>query len=373
VNGSEPQLVRTLGFDARAALLDANRGIGRVTAELASCLLTRHEFEVKLFVPRNTEVPERWYREAAAVIELPQPRRGAFLWDGPVWRWIMRRRPVDVLHLPAWGVPPGVPVPVVSTLYDVTPLRVPSAIPTTRTRHRAVQRLNTHRRATLVHAISKATAWDASHALGISPQCVRVAPLGVEPPPPADCEQHPRRHVLFVGGGDPHKRVDILLEAWTSPEALDLPPLVIAGAAATAPAALTAAEACPDRVSLVGIVDQPHLAELYLEAHAVLLPSLWEGYGLPALEGMAAGAVPVVTPRGALPEVGADAALYIPAAAPPTAWAEAVRRLMENDTLRRRLATRGQQLASQRSWQATTDRLADIYSEAAARRRTSRI
>lgn len=363
----------TIGFDARAAVVDPHRGIGRVTGELANALLDRPDLEVTLFIPRRSEPPQRWYRDAAEVVFLPQPRRGAFVWDGPVWRWVLRRHPVEVLHLPAWGVPPGVPAAVVSTLYDVTPLRFPEAIPVASVRHRAVQRLGTHRRATLVHAISRATARDAVHALGISPDRVRVACLGADLQDTMDRGKHARRHVLFVGGADPHKRVEILLQAWTGPDAGDLPPLVIAGTAARAPAVLAAARVHPERFTPVGIVGPERLAQLYREALAVALPSLWEGYGLPALEGMAAGAVPVITPRGALPEVGSDAALYVPTHAPARAWADAVRRLLADDALSRRLAKRGQQLASHRTWRHAAERLAEIYRQAPERRRASRI
>lgn len=363
----------TVGLDLRAAIVDPYRGIGRVTGELANVLLDNSDLELTLFVPHRANLPERWYREAVKVVHLPQPRRGAFFWDGPVWRWILHRHPVEVLHLPAWGVPPGIPTAVVSTLYDVTPLRVPEAIPVARVRHRAVQRLGTHRRATLVHAISRATARDAVHALGISPDRVWVAHLGADLRVTIDREKHERRHILFVGGADPHKRVEILLQAWAGPDAGDLPPLIIAGTAARAPAVLAAAGVHPERFTPVGVVGPERLAQLYREAFAVALPSLWEGYGLPALEGMAAGAVPVITPRGALPEVGSDAALYVPTHAPARAWADAVRRLLADDALRRRLAERGRQLASHRTWRHAAERLAEIYRQAPERRRASRI
>ncbi len=310
---------------------------------------------------------DRWYPGATHIVQLPQPRRGAFLWDGPAWRWVLRNHPVDVLHLPAWGVPPGIPVPVVATLHDVTPLRFPGAIPSRWVRRRAVQRLGTYRRATLVHAVSRATARDAVRVLGIDPERVRVVHNGVALPEDEPEDGAQRRHVLFVGGADAHKRVDLLLAAWTAPGAADLPPLVLAGGATARPDAVRAARSYPQRIYLAGLVDDEELDRLYRGAIAVLLPSLWEGYGLPVLEGMARGAVPVVTARASLPEVGADAALYVPASAGPEAWLEAVRRLMTDPGLRARLARRGRELAVRRSWGACARELIELYREARIR------
>jgi len=359
----------TLGFDARPAVIDPHRGVGRVAAQLAGALLLRDDVSSTVFVPRGAHVPEAWYRGLVRIVQLPQPRRGAFLWDGPAWRWVLGRYPVDVLHLPAWGVPPGVPVPVVATLHDVIPLRFPEAIPSRRVRHRAVQRLGTYGRATLVHAVSRATARDAVHVLGIDPGRVRVVHNGVEMPVgESACD---RRHVLYVGGGDPHKRVDLLLEAWALPHAEGVPPLVIAGGAAGRADVAAAAGRLPARIRLAGAVDDSTLEELYRRAVAVVMPSLWEGYGLPVVEGMARGAVPVITARASLPEVGADAALYVPATAGPEAWIGAVRQLVEDPRLRSRLAVRALELAERRSWDRCAEGMVELYRKAAGRGRVA--
>ena len=352
------------GFDLRPAAIDPDRGLGRVAAGLARALASMGGLELTVFVPSGVHV-EGWYTAGVEVVHLPQPRRGAWLWDGPAWRWVLRRHPVDVLHLPAWGVPPGIPVPVVATLHDVTPVRHPEAIPVGRVRRRAVQRLGTYRRATLVHAVSRATARDAVHVLGIPPERVRVVANGVTPP--ASPARGPREHVLFVGGADPHKRVDLLVEAWTLNRAPDLPPLVVAGGAAGHPAVRRGAALRPGVVRPLGTVEDGELHALYARAVAVLLPSLWEGFGLPALEGQAHGAVPVLTARSALPEAGGEAALYVPAGAPARRWAEAVLRLVRDPVLAGRLREAGFARARRSTWGGTAARLAGVYREAAMR------
>src|SRR5919201_1569765 len=64
------------------------------------------------------------------------------------------------------------------------------------------------------------------------------------------------------------------------------------------------------RCRVLGIVDQPTLELLYKKAAAVVVPSLYEGFGLPVLEAMARGKVVVAAKTSSLPEVGGEAALY---------------------------------------------------------------
>ncbi len=152
-----------IGLDARAAFLDPERGFGRVTRELADALLAVAPGQVVVFVPHGAQVPAAWYPLAGAVVQLSRPRRGAFVSDGPAWAWTLRRHPVDVLHLPAWGVPPGIPVPVVATFHDATPFRFPSP-PRAWQRHRLRAAVRSLRRADLVHAVSQSLRGRSSSA-----------------------------------------------------------------------------------------------------------------------------------------------------------------------------------------------------------------
>jgi len=356
-------MVLTVGYDARAGVLDPGRGLGRVAREHVRALADRSDVDLVVFVPGGVPLGPSFGGLRARIVGVPHPRRGAFLFDGPAWHWVLGRHPVDVLHLPAWGVSPGLGLPVVATLHDVTPLRYPEAIPRVRVRRRAIQRLETYRRATLVHAVSRSTAHDAVRCLGIPPGRVRVVPNGVAAATDGGPEGS-RDHVLFVGGADPHKRVDMLTRLWCGPGARDLPPLVVAGGASGHPVVREAAERCPDRVLVAGTVDDGALARLYRTARVLVLPSLWEGFGLPVLEAMAHGAIPVVTACSSLPEAGGDAALYVPATAPPEAWAEAVRRIVSDGALASRLRDAGRARVARRSWEHVAEALVAVYREA---------
>ena len=362
-----------VGIDARAAFLDPNRGLGRVARQLTSALLETPSIAAVVFVPGGARVPRAWYRERVTVVHLRRPVRGAFLWDGPAWMWTLRHRPVDVLYLPAWGVPPGLSTPVVSTLHDAIPIRFPTAIRSRWTRARAVQRLFTHRRATLVHTNSQATATDAVHVLGIPSRRVRPALLGVDPERFSPDDTARLEHVLYVGGGDEHKRVGLLLDAWSRSDASDLPPLVVAGSAALSPGAVAAANREPDRVRCRANLDDSTLRSLYRSAYALVVPSLWEGFGLPVLEAMACGCPAVVTKAGALPEAGGDAAVYISPEQGPVAWRDAVRQLVTNRELRERRAELSIHWANAHSWSTAAESLLRILVEAATTARPTKV
>lgn len=357
-----------VGLDGRAAILDPHRGLGRVANALAEALAAREDLQLTVFVTADKHA-RRWYTAGVEIVQLPQPRRGAWLWDPPAWRRVLARHPVDVLHLPAWGVPPGISVPVVATLHDVTPIRFPEAIASRTVRHRAVQRLETYCRATLVHAVSRATARDAVHVLGIPSARVRVVPNGVaaasSPPPDG------RSHVLYVGGGDPHKRVNLLIQGWTANATSELPPLVVAGSAGAGPDVVAAARSHPERIRAVGPVPELELERLYREALAVLLPSRWEGFGLPALEAMAHGAIPILTAGSALSEAGSDGALYLSAQAPAAEWVQVVLRLVRSPEYAEGLRKRGARRARIATWEATAAGLTEVYREAAGRGTTT--
>lgn len=349
----------TVGFDARAAFLDPRRGLGRVARSLVEALLQVVPNEIVVFVPHGVAVPPPWYPLAAAVVELRRPRRGAFLVDAPAWRLALHRHRVDVLHLPAWGVPRGLPVPVVATGHDATPLRFLSP-PGAWQRRRLVMALRSLRRATVVHAVSEHARDELARFAGVPSERIRVVHNGVGPPfSAAPAPSAPPRHLLYVGGLDPHKNVALLVEMLTLQAARTLPPLVIVGQPVPDRGPLAAA-AASGRLRFEGAASDEALAELYRRALALLLPSRNEGFGLPALEAMACGCPVVAAAAGALPEVCGDAAILLSPDS-PRAWLEAAASLGPESELRRRLVDAGLRRAAGLTWTAAARGLVDLY------------
>ncbi|MBZ5587291.1 MAG: glycosyltransferase family 4 protein [Acidobacteriia bacterium] len=352
-----------IGFDARAAFLDPHRGFGRVARALAGALLDAVPGEVVLFVSHGARVPHSWYSRAASVVQLSRPRRGAFLFDPIAWQVTLRRHRLDVLHLPTWGVPRGVPIPTVATFYDATPFRFTSP-PQRWKRWRARMTIRSLVRATVIHAISEHAR---DELLGVTPvrgEKVSVVHLGVDATfSPAPTPERPR-HLLFVGGADPHKNLDLLIGALSDPAARALPPLVIAG-----PTRVSRSGRAMASKAVTKVVSNPtdsELVDLYRGALALLLPSRNEGFGLPALEAMACGCPVIAANTGALPEVCGDAAMLLDPD-DRAAWRDAITTLATDahrvDILRKAGLARARSF----TWERTAGSMLDLYRRAVRR------
>ena len=350
-----------VGFDARAAFRDPLRGFGRVTRSLADALLEVLPGQMVLYVPHGAPIPPPWYPLAARIVELRRPGRGAFLFDPAAWQWTLRRHRVDVLHLPAWGVPPGLPVAVVATGHDVTPLRFRSPLQAW-PRRRLVMALRSLRRATLVHAVSAHTRDELVAFAGVPAGRCRVIHHGAGPPFTPSVAQVAARHLLYVGGLDPHKNIELLLAMLRLPGAERLPPLLVVGPPEPATGALAAAVAAR-RALLAPARSDNELAELYRSALALVLPSRNEGFGLPAIEAMACGCPVIAADAGALPEVCAGAAMLLPPDRPEL-WLAALTELAGGGETRHRLRAAGLARARDLTWQAAARGLVEVYREA---------
>jgi alpha-1,3-rhamnosyl/mannosyltransferase len=288
-----------------------------------------------------------------------------------------RRDRVDLYHAPHYVCPPWLPCPAVVTVHDLIHLRFP-----VRHRHplaplyaRVMLRLAI-RRACRVVTVSESTRRDLVERLGAVPERIRVIPNGVGAPfvpadgptgvdPALDELGVTRPYFLFAGNPLPHKNVARLLEAFAG-----LPPalgrLVLVGIPPGARDSIERLRAAPGlgpRVHVLAPVPTPVLARLYQRATVVVCPSLWEGFGLAALEAMACGAPLVAANRGGLPEVVGDAGLLVD----PTdvdALREAMYTLAGQESLRAALRARGLARARAFSWRHVAEATVAVYREA---------
>jgi len=161
------------------------------------------------------------------------------------------------------------------------------------------------RRADHVLAVSQRTKRDIVGLYGIAPEKITVTPNGVDDTffPDRRRGEHDAPYLLFVGAIQRRKDP---LAALAAARAVGLP-LVVAGPEKEPELARELREGGAD---LRGYVPASQLADLYRGAAALVLPSRFEGFGLPVLEAMACGAPVVAADEPALHEVGGDAAVY---------------------------------------------------------------
>ncbi|MBW3614202.1 MAG: glycosyltransferase family 4 protein [Actinobacteria bacterium] len=170
------------------------------------------------------------------------------------------------------------------------------------------------------------------------------------------------RFVIHAGGATERKNLGALAGAWRRISAA-VPDATLALCGPPHPRRTELFAGLP-RVRLIGRVAQQEVAGLMAAAAAVVVPSLYEGFGLPALEGMACGTPVVATDRGALPEVCGDAALLV--APTSDALAEGMEAVLTDALFARRLADAGRARAAPYTWERTAAATLAVYEEALA-------
>jgi glycosyltransferase involved in cell wall biosynthesis len=199
------------------------------------------------------------------------------------------------------------------------------------------------RKADHVLAVSERTKRDIVALYGVPPEKVTVTPHGVDPAfAPGDATND--GYLLFVGAVQARKDP---LAALAAADAVGVP-LVVVGPEKEPD---LARELRSRGADVRGWVEKPELAELYRRAGALILPSRFEGFGVPVLEAMASGTPVVLSDDEALREVAGDAGVY-------GELADAVRRAFGD---RERYARAGLERAAQFTWEASARRTADVY------------
>lgn len=266
---------------------------------------------------------------------------------------------------------------LVATVHDLGFERVPWTL-----RDETRRDLETHLRRTLERAerilTDSETVRGELLATGwIAPERVAAIHLGPGPLAGVEAAQDeppglPERFVLHVGTLEPRKNLPVLLAAWRrwreSGEAP--PPLVFCGRYGWKTEELEREiETAVGEGWLLtyGYLDNAHVATLYRRALYVVLPSIYEGFGLPAVEAMSAGVPLVLSDLPVLREIAGEAALYVPPS-DVDAWAETCRALACDGERRAELTALGRLRSQRYDWRRTAATTAAVWHEVAGRR-----
>ncbi|HMP42901.1 MAG TPA: glycosyltransferase family 1 protein [Roseiflexaceae bacterium] len=283
----------------------------------------------------------------------------------------------DLVHFPDFIAPRLLVAPAVVTIHDLAFLRFPEILDDAARAYYGRVYESTAAAAAVI-AVSKATRDDLVQLLGVPPERIDVvyeaAPLGYWPlqlEATASCcinghTLNTGSFLLFVSTLEPRKNLPTLLQALQicrerRPDRAYR--LVIAGARGWRDEAIFTMLRdlrLGDAVDLLGSVAQHELCWLYSACRIYANPSLYEGFGLPLLEAMSCGAACLAADTASLPEIGADAALYLPPL-DAEVWADTIEALWDDEARRQALGQRGIARAAEFSWQRAARETLAIY------------
>ena len=269
----------------------------------------------------------------------------------------------DLLLVPGHAIPFGWPGKALNVVHDLAFERHPEAYSLA---ERSYLRLTTRwaaLRCPLLIVPSESTRQDLVDLYHVRPERVRVVPLGggeqveraVAPAKRLAELGLTGPFVLQVGRIEARKNQAAALAAVERMESVNL-----AVAGPERDARLTARLRASSRCRILGVVDGPTLELLYRRARAVVVPSLYEGFGLPVLEAMARGQVVVAARKSSLPEVGGDAVLYVDDPNDPTQLAAALEAAVGDRKVRLRLTKAARQRATGFTWDRCATGVADV-------------
>lgn len=292
--------------------------------------------------------------------------------------------PADSLYwVPHYNLPRQCAAHLIATVHDAAPLVLKEAF------RGRVQRLAAafyfsavRRTARRIMAVSQFTARELTKHANVAPHRIEVVPNGVDEAWTASAPELPRdrQRLLFVGNLKPHKNLARLvdaLELLRNQRGLEVT-LEIVGQTSGFRAGLEAETAArlarTPWIKLHGKVDDAFLRNLYAEVGALVFPSLYEGFGLPMLEAMAAGCPVIASSAGALPEVGGPdharrgSVVYFDPRAPADIARALEYFLRLPDAELVRIGEAGKRRAAAYSWDTTASRTRHVIISEALRR-----
>ncbi|HEY3093299.1 MAG TPA: glycosyltransferase family 1 protein [Vicinamibacterales bacterium] len=360
--------------DYRPALRERT-GVGEYIHQLVRAYTAAHvDDEILLFTSSWKDRPASTVTAdtGARVVDWRIPVRILnYLWHRREWPPAERLAgPVDVAHSAHPLLMPARRAAQVVTIHDLFFLDSGHETAAEIRRDYAALAASHARRA---HAVITSTDYGRRQIverLGVTPERIYICPpgaptwrtLGRAPNvPPDGC-------ILFVGTLEPRKNVGALLDAYARVLArrTTAPPLVLAGRATSAAADwLARLERAPlaGHVTHLGYVPDNKREDLYRSARVLVLPSLDEGFGLPALEAMSAGVPVIVSSRGSLPEVVGGAGAQVDPSDVP-ALADALDRAAVDEQWALQAASAGLERARAFTWTESAQTLHRAYREA---------
>jgi glycosyltransferase involved in cell wall biosynthesis len=340
-------------------------GIGQYTFQLLSSLRrARPQWKITLAISESASEAFKHIDGISLLLIRAESRRSRFMHHHLWLRFVCKR--FDVLHSVGNIGMIACPIPQVITLHDsyenVSPERFHPI-------KRAMMRFlisRSGREAKTVIAVSQNTSRDISRFYPHLQAKVRVIYSGNRFPVIGAGPSTPENYFLFVGTLEPGKNLELLIRALATMADDSGTHLKVVGGQGWRQShlpKLMESLNIQSRVDFLGFVGDTDLIELYRHSLALVLPSHYEGFGLPAIEAMACGCPALLADNSSLPEAGGNAALYFKTGDLDSLVSQ-MRRLRDDAYLREQCIERGMQHASRFRWDATAESTAICLEDA---------
>ncbi|MBE9473255.1 MAG: glycosyltransferase family 4 protein [Chloroflexi bacterium] len=299
------------------------------------------------------------------------------IWEQTLFPRLIRKSGVDLLHSLHYTRPVRLPCASVVTFHDMTFFLYPEL-------HTRAKRLffplairASARQADALTAISESTRQDAIRVLGISPEKITATQLGVDPAfrPINDtaamrkiAEKYdlPDRFILYVGLIEPRKNLPMLINAYKCLiDGGENYKLVLVGRYGWMYEDLLRQINNLDlggMVHFTGYVSQEDLPLVYNLSSLFVYPTIYEGFGLPALEAMACGVPVITTDVSSLPEIVGEAGMLVPVNNVEALYGAMIEVLGDED-LCREMINKGIQRAAKFTWEQTAKLTLQVYQQ----------
>jgi len=297
-----------------------------------------------------------------------------FLPDGPsrlhplqgVWlgRTINRLKP-DVYFSPGFNPPINCRIPFVFTIHDLILIHFKDEATLAKRMYFNLVVRSACRHASRVLTVSEFSRGEIIEWSGVEPEKVVNVSAGVSPGfnPDGPVKVFDSPYFLFVGNHKPHKNIHRVLSALAASDLASRVKLVITGAPGRDLQALTSSLGIANSVVFVENIPEEELASYYRGAIGLVFPSLYEGFGLPALEAMACGTAVITSPVASISEVVGESALLVDPL-DHDKIADAMRRLYFDRELRLKLSADGLMRSRSFDWNRTAQLVMQVLSTA---------
>ena len=330
------------------------------------------------FAAHYPDLCERFTTRVAPVSGGSRPLR--VLCESTWLAWRSRRDRCALVHHGGGTMPTIRSVPGIVTLHDLQPLVFPERFGVVKRTYIRLVAPRSLRAAKRVVCLSQFVGDDAVLRAGVDGERIALVSCGVDPGAPVDPERQRAvrdRHglgdrpiVLYPAITYPHKNHVLLIEAFACvsarvPEAR----LVLTGGAGSSDrevADLIVSLGLSGRVVRTGRVDAADFDAILSTATVLAFPSLYEGFGLPALEAMGRDVPVVAAAVGGLAEVVGDAGTLLDPT-DPAAWCESLVELLTASERRESAVRAGRARVGHHGWPASASALADVYRSVAIR------